>query len=623
MPDEHVKPLRFSDTERLHAVLEAAPCSIITTDRRGTVLYANKGVEPMFGYAPDALIGLNISVLMPLDLPGAHDDHVTRHAGQGSSILGLSRSMRGLRADGTTIPLYVTVGTIDHGGIDGYTAIISDQSATEVARSRFAAAINCCSDGFALFDERRRLVLCNHEHRRCFGIDEDLCIPGTTIEHHFSAVEDAARTLLLCDDGLFEEPSKEQKMTLAGGRTLVARQSRLDNGDIILGTRDVTDAHKRDAMLERVERLRSLGELTGGVAHDFNNVLAVIIGNLELLQVRATTTGTAEMVRESLEAAEIGARLTERLLAFARRQPLVVEPVSINDLILDTVPIVKRTLGETVELTLDLARALPTVTIDRGQLEIGLVNLAANARDAMPGGGRLFVETSRADLDGDADIEVPAGSFVRLSVSDTGTGMTPDVRSRVFEPFFTTKVRGGGTGLGLSSLYGYCRQIGGALTVYSEVGKGTTFNLYLPLSEGEDTALVPLDDKIDEMMLAGKTVLVVEDDARVRRMSIKRMTSLGAAVVDAHNGNDALRKASVLPELDLLFTDIVMPGGVDGYALARRLKAERPDLKVLLTSGYAEETANAEELERSGFLLLRKPYRQLDLCQMLQRVLDE
>ncbi|MEM8854195.1 MAG: ATP-binding protein [Pseudomonadota bacterium] len=276
--------------------------------------------------------------------------------------------------------------------------------------------------------------------------------------------------------------------------------------------------------------------------------------------------------------------------------------------------LLKRTLGVDIELTLDLAPKLPPVTADRSQLESGLVNLAANARDAMPGGGRLFIETSLAKLDGDEEVELPAGAFVRLTVADTGLGMAPDVRAKAFEPFFTTKEKGKGTGLGLSSLYGYCRQIGGALTVYSEVGKGSMFNLYLPLSNDTmaiaDTAARDADPSA---VLAGKVILVVEDDPMVRRTTVNRISALGAQVVTAVDAADALAKVDDHQTIDAVFTDVVMPGGMDGYALANALQEKRRGLPVLLTSGYAEERMNTAQFERSGRPLLRKPYRQADL----------
>lgn len=626
MAEDHDDFMGVSESDRLNAILNAAICAIITVDTHGIIRFANAGTQTLFGHRPEAVLGKNVSLLMPDDVAREHDAHIARHVRTGEArVLGMSRNIRGLHADGTRFPVHISVGVIERDGICGYTAVISDLSALEVTQTRLTAAIDGIGDGFALFDAKGRLVISNAAHQAMFQLPGEVCRPGTTLRDHFAGLGTNARWMI---DGAEGGPDRNRqprdgRITFHDGRTVFVRRMFLANADMTITTRDETDLVRNNALINRAERLRSLGELTGGVAHDFNNMLAVIIGNLELLQPHIDESETAEMVAEALEAAELGARLTDRLLAFARRQPLDVKPVAINEMVLDTVALLKRTLGVDIELTLDLAPKLPPVTADRSQLESGLVNLAANARDAMPGGGRLFIETALASLDGDEDVDVPAGTFVRLSVADTGLGMVPDVRAKAFEPFFTTKEKGKGTGLGLSSLYGYCRQMGGALTVYSEAGKGSMFNLYLPLSS--DAIDAPDDTPVvaqPSAALTGTIILVVEDDPMVRRTTVNRIRALGAEVVTATNAADALAMVDAHERIDAVFTDVVMPGGMDGYALAEALDRKREGLPVLLTSGYAEERMNTAQFERSGRPLLRKPYRQADLERAFKQLLE-
>ena len=389
---------------------------------------------------------------------------------------------------------------------------------------------------------------------------------------------------------------------------------------------DLSARKSAEQALQQAMKMEAIGQLTGGVAHDFNNLLTVIMGNLELLEMQLTDDSQRNLLIEAQEAADLGARLTGRLLAFARRSRLEPRSVDLNAMVLNLTDMLQRTLGEAVSLNSALSTDLWPILADPAQLESAIINLAINSRDAMPSGGKLLLESENVTFDEhDVDVEtVPIpGDYVRLSITDTGEGMTEDVRKRVFEPFFTTKETGRGTGLGLSMVYGFTKQSGGYAAVYSELDKGTTINLYLPRhTKGEDETS-GADDPAH--MPAGKNelILAVEDNHRVRRLTILRLKELGYRVLEASDGAAALELLESQTDIDLVFTDLVMPGGMSGYELAAQVRQRWPDIPVLLTSGYAEEAINGEKLMAENLRLLRKPYRQSDLARSVRQVLEE
>jgi PAS domain S-box-containing protein len=396
--------------------------------------------------------------------------------------------------------------------------------------------------------------------------------------------------------------------------------------------RDLTN-HKREqlertklvAQLHQAQKMEAIGNLTGGMAHDFNNMLGVIIGNIDLLRdLRKPDPDVDELTREALDAAFRGADLTRRLLAFARQQPLRPQRVEVNGLVSGITRLLSRTLGEDIEISLDLSPDVWPIVIDPAQLESSLTNLATNARDAMPNGGRLLVITANRRLDGDYAAqhpEVVAGGYVMIEVSDTGAGMTHEIINRIFEPFFTTKSRDKGTGLGLSMVFGFIKQSGGHISVYSEPGIGTTFRLYLPrmteqVSTVEESAAVPL------VHGRGETVLVVEDNTALRRVVTRQLGELGYRVLEAENAAAGLRLME-RESVDLLLTDVVMPGGTNGRELARRARQRWPDIKVVFTSGFSETRLNGDAGPLSACTpLLSKPYRKEELASAARDALD-
>ncbi len=374
--------------------------------------------------------------------------------------------------------------------------------------------------------------------------------------------------------------------------------------------------------LARSDRLKAVGELTGGITHDFNNLLTVILGNAEMLgeslEERPELAELAGMIRS---AAQRGAELTQRLLAFARRQALEPRAVDVNALIGNMEGLLTRTLGSDIALRFEFCEPAWPALVDPAQLESAVLNLCLNARDAMPGGGRLTLETSREQLDADYARpfdELEAGDYFMLAVSDTGQGIAPADLDRVFEPFFSTKANG--SGLGLSMVYGLVKQSRGHIRVYSEPDQGTTIRLYLPRATSEQEAPAHTDPG-EAAAGNGQTILLVEDDELVRAFARECLAGLGYCVVEAGDGPSALDQLEAHPEVELLFTDVIMPGGMSGKDLANEATARRPDLKVLYTSGYTENAIVHHGRLDAGVLLLSKPYRRDQLRQRLHQAL--
>jgi PAS domain S-box-containing protein len=403
----------------------------------------------------------------------------------------------------------------------------------------------------------------------------------------------------------------------------IAPIRRGDTVNFSASIRDMTEHKAREDQLRQLQRLDAVGRLTGGVAHDFNNLLAIIHGNSEMLRGRLNgDPAAAEMADDVMDASARGAELVRRLLAFARMQHLEPEAIDLNVRLPNILGLLERSLGENIAVRIKSAEGLWAASVDPTQVDDALVNLAINARDAMPEGGTLTIETQNVTLDEDYSghhADVKPGDYVMLAVSDTGTGMPPDVIAKAFEPFFTTKAEGKGTGLGLSQVFGWIKQSDGHIKIYSEVGHGTTVKLYLPRAEG------PNSEQAIEPEIAtptgSETIFVVEDNPGVRKTVIRQLTDLGYTIVDADNGNRALQLVKDGLDFDLLLTDVIMPGGITGYQLAEQLRADQPDLRVLFTSGYTDLPANGVQIARND-PLLSKPYRKQDLGRMVRATLD-
>ena len=437
----------------------------------------------------------------------------------------------------------------------------------------------------------------------------------------------AARAQVLAHgewNGQIRQKKRDGKPVTVEGHWTLVRDEHGEPQSILAINTDITEKLLIAEQFEQAQRLESVGQLTGGVAHDFNNLLTVILGNAELLlealPAESRLRGLTEMTRM---AAVKGAELTHRLLAFARRQALQPKPTDVNQLLREMDALLRRTLSEDIDIDLSLSDDGWQAMIDPSQLESAVLNLCINARDAMSKGGRLTIETANVDLDGgyvSGNLGATAGSYVMVAISDSGCGIASENLDRVFDPFFTTKEFGKGTGLGLSMVYGFIKQSNGHVKLYSELGQGTTIKMYLP--RAQETRPEPVVQEGTGTPGGNERILVVEDDALVRQSAENILSGLGYDVTAVSNGPAALDMLRAHAGFDLLFTDIIMPGGMNGRQLVERAREFLPALKVLFTSGYTENAIVHNGRLDAGLRFLGKPYRRQELARKIREALD-
>lgn len=518
--DTDITSLRKTQSElaareaHLRSILDTVPEAMVVIDEDAKIISFSAAAESLFGYTEKDVRGLNVRILMPSPDRDAHDRYIEHYLRTGERrIIGIGRVVTGLRQDGSSFPMELSVGEAN-------------------------------SDGQRIF-----------------------------------------------------------------------------TGFI----RDLTSRQRTEEDLRQAQKMEAVGQLTGGLAHDFNNLLTIITGNLEMLEARVGDDKLLALLRDAQAAADDGAKLTAQLLAFGRRQPLNPTIVDVGELVSDFSKLLARTLGETAELHTATTGVGNAALVDASQLQNALLNLALNARDAMPNGGRVSIETSTANLDRGYVLMNPQarmGQYILITVTDTGVGMTDEVRQRAFEPFFTTKAVGAGTGLGLSMVYGFVKQSGGHIQLDSEPGRGTRACLYLPAAPRQKDSIDAEVPAADALLTQGhETILVVEDEPRVRRVAVARLRQAGYGIVEAAAGAEALSLLAKHPEVALLFTDVIIPGGMTGDELAHRARLLRPDIRVLFTSGYAEPTISGRQLSGDAEWLA-KPYTARELESRLRKLLD-
>ena len=611
----------------------------------GVVATWNPGGERMQGYRSGEIIGQPLALLYPPEdrVSGAPEAalHVATETGRH-----VEEGWR-MRKDGTPFWANVAMTALrdSHNTLVGFGTVISDMSEKKAAHDAvlksersFRLLVQGVTD-YAIFmlSPDGHITSWNAGARRIKGYAEDEII-GSHFSRFYTPEDVAAgvpfRGLETARrDGRFE--AEGWRVRRDGSRFFahVIIDAIYEDGELVgfaKVTRDITERRRASEQLEQTQRallqaqkMEALGKLTGGVAHDFNNVLQVLRGNLELLESRhGRDSWSAERLSNAVDAVDRGAKLAAQLLAFGRQQPLA--PVVINPArqLRAMDDLLRRALGEAIEIESVVAGGLWNTAVDPHQLENVILNLAINARDAMPDGGKLTLELSNATLDDDYVValpDVPAGQYVMLAVTDTGTGMAPEVMEQAFDPFFSTKREGEGTGLGLSMAYGFVKQSGGHIRLYSEVGEGTTVRVYLPRSTG--TAVEPPRAKAGGLKHGNETVLVVEDDAKVRETVVDLLSGLGYAVLKANNAEQALAVIESGVHIDLLFTDVVMPGSVRSTEMVRRAVQTLPALKVLYTSGYTQNAIVHGGRLDPGVELLSKPYSRQQLAFKLRQVL--
>ncbi|HEY5237725.1 MAG TPA: CHASE3 domain-containing protein [Rhizomicrobium sp.] len=498
--------------------------------------------------------------------------------------------------------------------------VLSERQRTRQA-AILQATLDSIREGLVVFDAEEHLRAFNDNFFRQTNFPRALAREGVTLAEFRDAASahcDPLRKFLAPLDG-----APEHEQIALGDRVLEIYRDNVPDGGSLIVCMDVTARVRNEAALRQAQKMEAVGQLTGGVAHDFNNLLQIIGASLDLI-TRDVHGRAAERMQNAMAAVNRGARLSGQLLAFARRQTLAPRSTNVGRLIVEMTDLIRRTLGERVETESIIAGGLWNTLIDPHQVENAVLNLAINARDAMPDGGKLTIEVGNAFLD-DAYAthhhEVTPGQYVMIAVTDTGMGMSADVMARVFEPFFTTKPEGQGTGLGLSQVYGFVKQSSGHVKIYSEAGQGTTVKLYLPRTRKPEENAEPVLSAPPQG--GSETILVVEDDEGVRAAVVDMLGDLGYNVLKAANAEQALTVLSSGAGVDLLFTDVVMPGPIPTRELARRAQQMIPGIAVLFTSGYTQNAIVHNGRLDDDVFLLSKPYRRDDLAWKLRSLLNK
>jgi PAS domain S-box-containing protein len=622
--------------------------ALIMLDPQGTILSWNPGAQSIKGYTADEIVGRNFACLYPPDdiAAGKPQQQLRVAAAEGR----FEETGLRVRKDGSRFHADVVIAAVhDAAGRQlGFGKIVRDiteriamEAALRAHEVQLSSLVDTILDtiieALITIDRKGIIRSYNKAGARLFGYTAaetigrniSMLMPEPHSREHDSYIATYLRTGVKTILGIGRDVVGRRKDGSTFPMELAVGEAEHGTEHAFVGTmRDKTEQLGAESVREQLRhaiKMEAVGHLTGGIAHDFNNILGVIIGNLDLLlELCRGRPDINELARDALAAALHGSDLTQGLLAFARRQKLQPEVARLNDLVRDIVKLLSRTLGETIAIELALAPDVWMVDVDRAQLEAAIANLATNARDAMPDGGRLTVATRNGHIDAAyaaTHPEVVAGDYSVIEVSDTGSGIPPDILAHIFEPLYTTKDQGKGSGLGLSMVFGFMKQSGGHVNVYSELGLGTTFRLYLP--RAERTAVVANKPATrPPQAKGGETVLVVEDNARLRRVAVKQLADAKYRVLAVDNPREALHIIDGREPIDLLFTDIVMPGGMDGHDLARESVARRPGLKVLLTSGLPQLRFKGAGAAIADYRLLSKPYPKEELIRTVREVLD-
>jgi PAS domain S-box-containing protein len=644
--DTHSAPTpgpRGIDAALLRAVVDTAISGVILIDARGCVLMFNPACEKLFEYAASEVIGQNVKVLMPAPYREAHDGYLDNFHQTGvRKIIGIGREVFGKRKSGSTFPMDLAVGEAKQDGESIFVGIIHDLTEREkVGRAlregaaRLKAVVETAVDGVILIDARGSVLMFNPACEKLFkfqaqeiiGQNVKILMPAPYRAEHDGYLNNFHQTRVRKIIGIGREVTGQRKDGSTFPMDLSVGEAIQDGESIFVGIiHDLTERKKTEEQLVQAQKMETVGQLSGGIAHDFNNLLTVIVGNSEFLSDQLKARPDLRQLAEDIgQAGERGAELTQRLLAFSRRQTLSPVEIDCNKLLESMHKLLRRTMREDIEIKIDFDPDIPSAFADPAQLESAILNLGLNAQDAMAGGGRLTLTTAETSLDDQYQKlhpEVRPGDYVMIAITDTGEGMPKHVLERVFEPFFTTKEVGKGSGLGLSMVYGFVKQSNGHVAIYSEPRLGTTVRMYLPAQQTKAPKR-PAKGRTREKTIAGgaETVLVVEDAPFVRTHAVRCLESLGYAVIAAVDGNDALQKLGTNVHIDVLFTDIVMPGGINGWELADRAQLARPGLPVLLSSGYALETLIKHGRANGESVVLTKPYRKAELARRLREAL--
>ena len=641
-------------------LLANLPVMLHCMDGSGRMISANSAWCDTLGYQPQDIVGRSFSEFLPLESRSRLVTEIYPKFLVSSSYRNAEILIH--RKDGSlaTVMLSMTAYRGDKGRLERSVCILEDVTEKKIAQiktnrgdQRFRGAFDAAAHGMAVVSPTGQIEAANSA-LTAFLNRSDL----STATYGFEEIlhkEDRGQFLNGMRQLLMGEvPVLQQElrfMTSEGrvvhGATSIAlvKNEKGETEQLIVQITDTSEKKMVNERLQKAQKMEAIGQLTGGLAHDFNNLLTVIIGNLQLLDGKLVgDEKSSKRVAEAIDAAQKGSDLTHQLLAFARKQELEPRDVGVNSLVQGMAPLIARTIGENIELKVEVMEGEPHSLIDPSQLESAILNLAINARDAMGNSGRLTIETQPALLDreyADKNPDVVPGQYVMVAVSDNGCGMSSELLEKIFQPFFTTKAPGQGTGLGLAMVYGFIKQSGGHISVYSEVGHGTSVKMYLPrrMRAGDDANLTKVDIRLvgeSSNVVVENTqaeipvqparkpkVLVVEDQEAVRAVACGFLEDFGYDVIEAGDGFQALAQLQENDDIDLMFTDVVMPGGMNGFDLAQAAQSLKPNLKIVHTSGYPKGAMVHQDEPRfkNGFIIM-KPYRREELQKIIRDALE-
>ncbi len=619
--------------------------AIVTLSPSGMVTSWNAGARMIKGYEAEEVIGRHFSLFYtPADIVAGRPETALQQAAATGHF---EDTATRVRKDGSLFSANVVVTPIlaEDGTLLGFGEITRDITDRVAAADRLTSSearlqtlvntvLDTLVDGLIVIDRTGRVQVYNRACETLFGYQAaevvgrnvKMLMPPDMEREHDQYLRNYQTTGIRKIIGISREVVGQRKNGSTFPMHLAVGEATHLGEPIYVGIiRDLTERNQVESQLRQSQKMEAVGQLTGGLAHDFNNILMLISINVEALLEQDVPARTRERLEQIEKSAARAAELTQQLLAYSRRQPLRPRLTDLNELVLATSKLLRRTLGEDVEIESALAGDLWLTNVDRTQLETSLVNLSLNARDAMPNGGKLLIETRNVALDQDYVLQNPdvaAGPYAMLAVTDTGIGIPPDSLEKVFEPFFTTKEVGRGTGLGLSMVYGFIKQSNGHIKIQSEVDRGTTIRMYLPQADGPVAAEAAPHPA--SLPTGRESLLVVEDNEDVRARVGEFLRGLGYTVDEAADGAAGLAKIEAAEQpYDLLLTDVVMPGPVGGKALADAVSNRWPGTLVVFMSGYAQDTITAQGRQNAGVRLLAKPFRRHELAEMIRQTLDE
>ncbi len=624
---------------RVREIINAVTALIIVLDKKGRIIFFNHACELLTGYdfqevkgrclwdfllRPDEIEATK-EIFFNLVLQKTPNTNTNYWVNKQGSFHLISWSNT-IVSDGESDELYVVGTGVDISKHAAMADLLSEREA------KFKAIFESANDGIIIFDRNGTIEQVNFSATKLFGYslselrgkNVKILMPEYDRDHHAEFIREYTGTgrKNIPDTGREVIGVRKDKSVFPLYLSLT-EVFYDDSRGIVAMIHDLTERNKYLEEIHQAQKMEALGQLTGGMAHDFNNLLTVILGDLEMLHNCVSGREGKELLDDAIMNVDFGTQLIERLLAFGRRQSLFPKVININRLLSTMYNMLHRTIGEHIAIEEDFLEKIWPICVDPGLIENAILNLVLNARDALPEGGKIILKTENyiADPVKKTVPDLAEGSYVKLSVSDNGTGMSPHTLKHICEPFFTTKAAGAGTGLGLSMIYGFVKQSGGNIHVTSELKKGTTVNIYIP--KAEDIPVErdsPAEIREPVMRGQGETILYVEDDPKVRQVNSRRLMELGYMVYTAKDGPSALDILAKQGQVDMLFTDIVMPGGMTGKELADFVRKQHPETKISLTTGYAAQIVSGE---LRGDNLLNKPYSKETLARHLRKILDD